>query len=47
MIVSNKDLMKVPLYDVSDPFVNIYICKYSLKNFINQRLYFLKYLFSI
>jgi hypothetical protein len=42
MIVSNKDLMKVPLYDVSDPFVNIYIYKYSLKKFYKPEIIFLK-----
>ena len=34
-IVANKALIKVPLYNVSHPFVEIYIYNYSLKNFRN------------
>jgi hypothetical protein len=44
-MVSKKDLIKVSLYDFSYPFVEIYIYKYSLKNFIHYKLFFLKYLF--
>jgi hypothetical protein len=46
-MVSKKDLINVSLYDFSYPFVEKYIYKYSLKNFIHYKLFFLKILIYV